>query len=128
MTAATTAAMRSGRLRPPALPSLRWPGLIAANDPIGAPARRRGGSHRLLAPSPPKLDWEMLFVEALRVAFVLVGVLIGVLLTGGGHHSADERFVGAAIGALLGYVAGGLVGRLLQRGMGAATTRLSDVP
>jgi uncharacterized protein YacL len=70
----------------------------------------------------------MLFVEALRVAFVLVGVLIGVLLTGGGHHSADERFVGAAIGALLGYVAGGLVGRLLQRGMGAATTRLSDVP
>jgi uncharacterized protein YacL len=70
----------------------------------------------------------MLFVEALRIAFVLVGVLIGVLITGGAHHSADERFVGAAIGALIGYVVGGLIGRFLQRGMGAATTRLSDVP
>lgn len=70
----------------------------------------------------------MLFVEALRVAIVLVGVLIGAVITGGAHHSADERFVGAAIGALIGYVIGGLIGRFAQRGIGAATSGLSDVP
>lgn len=43
-------------------------------------------------------------------------------------HSATARIVGAAIGVLVGYVAGGIVGRLLDKGVRSADRALVDVP
>ena len=70
----------------------------------------------------------VLFVEVFRL-FVAVGALVG--LVAGNHYAATPlgRSTGnPAIGVLVGYVVGGVVGRLTAGGMNEANRSLRDVP
>ena len=69
----------------------------------------------------------MLFVEGLRLLLVVVGALVGIEV-GGHSHSNPGRLVGGGVGVGIGYVIGGIGGRLLDRGMRTADRRLRRVP
>jgi uncharacterized protein YacL len=70
----------------------------------------------------------MVFVEVLRLIIVLAGAAVGLEVASGAHSTPTGRFVGATIGVLLAYVIGGVVGRLVDRGLRKVNRKLRDVP
>jgi len=71
----------------------------------------------------------MVFVEVFRLFVAVCGALVGLLVGNLQHHpSAVRRSASAGIGVGVGYVLGGVVGRLMNGSMGRATRSLRDVP
>jgi len=70
----------------------------------------------------------MVFVEVFRLFVAVGGALVGLAVGNHYDRSAVARPLGAAIGVLVGYVLGGVIGRFLTGGMGKATRSLRDVP
>ena len=70
----------------------------------------------------------MVFVEVFRLLLVIVGVVAGLRV--GDHIGAQSLAPVAAVvlATLITYVAGGVVGRLFDRGLGQAVRRLRDMP
>ena len=70
----------------------------------------------------------MVFVEVFRLLLVIAGVTGGLQV--GDHVGRDSLapLVAVTLGALLTYLVGGLLGRMLQRGMRQAVRRLRDMP
>ena|GEM_PF-377854 len=69
----------------------------------------------------------MLFVEVLRLIFVIVGAVTG-FEAGRQFDSNPGPLIGTLLGALVGYVLGGLLGRLLERNQVRAVDHFSRVP
>ena len=70
----------------------------------------------------------MLFVEIFRLLLVMAGAIGGLEL---GHHVAPGGhgpLVGMVLGAAISYVLGGVVGRLLDRGLQFAVRQLRTMP
>lgn len=70
----------------------------------------------------------MLFVEVFRFLFVLVGAWAGLEI---GHHvgtSSHGPIIGMLLGAAILYVVGGIVGRLLDRGLLRSVFLLRNMP
>ncbi len=72
--------------------------------------------------------FAMVFVEVFRLFVAVGGALVGLAVGNHYDRSAVARPLGAAIGVLVGYVLGGVIGRFLTGGMGKATRSLRDVP
>jgi uncharacterized protein YacL len=68
----------------------------------------------------------VVFVEVLRLILVLAGALVGLAIGSGG--SAADRILGSALGVLVGYLIGGIGGRLVIKGVRKADRSLSEVP
>lgn len=70
----------------------------------------------------------MLFIEVLRLILVLVGALGGLEAGHAIDSTSPGPVAGLVLGALVGYVAGGLLGRYIDRQQGRALRRLAPVP
>ncbi len=70
----------------------------------------------------------MVFVEVFRLFIAVGGALVGLAIGNHFDSASAARPLGAAIGVLVGYVLGGVIGRFLTGGMGKATRSLRDVP
>ncbi|MHB8438349.1 MAG: PIN domain-containing protein [Acidimicrobiales bacterium] len=70
----------------------------------------------------------MVFVEVFRLLAVVVGVIAGVQTAEHSVAGPSGVLLGATLGALCTYVIGGLVGRLVDRGLQHALVRLKDTP
>jgi uncharacterized protein YacL len=68
----------------------------------------------------------MVFVEVFRLFVAVCGALVGLAVKS--HASSASRSLAAGIGVGVGYVLGGVVGRLMNGGMGKANRSLRDVP
>jgi len=74
---------------------------------------------------------DVLFVEVFRLFLVIAGVIGGLAIGdhvahGGRTHTAP--LIGITLGALITYLAGGIVGRLLDRGVADAVRELRSMP
>jgi uncharacterized protein YacL len=69
----------------------------------------------------------VLFVELFRLVLVLMGALAGYEL-GHSPHSSTGQVVGLVLGALVAYVFGGVIGRLLRRQSVRAAERFDRIP
>ncbi|MHB8219994.1 MAG: hypothetical protein ACYDHU_06700 [Acidimicrobiales bacterium] len=70
----------------------------------------------------------MLFIEILRLILVMVGALGGSEAGHGIDATSPGPVAGLVLGALVGYVAGGLLGRYIDRQQGRALRRLAPLP
>lgn len=70
----------------------------------------------------------MLFVEILRFLFVLAGAIGGLELGPHASSGAHSPLIGMLLGAAVFYVIGGIVGRLLDRGLQHAVFLLRNMP
>ena len=69
----------------------------------------------------------MLFVEVFRLILVLIGALSGYEI-GHSPHSSTGQVVGLVLGALVAYVIGGILGRLLRHQGDRAAERFDHIP
>jgi uncharacterized protein YacL len=109
-----------------------------AGDPAQDPAQDPGAWHRLAAiartPRPevaPKRFGDVLFVEVFRLFLVIAGVIGGLAVGNHVGHAARTStapLIGITLGALVTYLAGGIVGRLLDRGVHDAVQELRSMP
>jgi len=79
----------------------------------------------------PRRVGDVLFVEVFRLFLVIAGVIAG--LTIGNHmahmgRTSTRPLIGITLGALITYVAGGIVGRFLDRGVSGAVHELRSMP
>jgi len=79
----------------------------------------------------PKRFGDVLFVEVFRLFLVIAGVIGGLAV--GNHvnhqgHGTTAPLIGITLGALITYLAGGIVGRLLDRGVSGAVDELRSMP
>jgi len=103
----------------------------AADVPDGPDRRRRlrsvveGHSGRHVG---PRRLGDVLFVEVFRLFLVIAGVIGG--LTVGDHvgRNSTAPLIGITLGALITYLAGGIAGRLLDRGVVGAVHELRSMP
>ncbi len=70
----------------------------------------------------------MIFVEVFRLLVVLIGAIAGLQIGKEISAASAAPVLGTTLGAFVTYVAGGVIGRMLDRGMGAVTRRLRDIP
>ena len=86
------------------------------------------------APGPdvsPRRVGDVLFVEVFRLFLVIAGVIAGLAI---GNHTAHSGrnstapLIGITLGALVTYLAGGIVGRFLDRGVAGAVHELRSMP
>ena len=71
----------------------------------------------------------MVFVEVFRLFVAVCGALVGLAVANHQHHFTPARFAAIiGIGVGVGYVLGGVIGRLMNGSMGRATRSLRDVP
>ncbi|MHB8289060.1 MAG: PIN domain-containing protein [Acidimicrobiales bacterium] len=71
---------------------------------------------------------QVVFVEGFRLLVVLIGVIAGLQIGREISVTSIAPVIGATLGAFVTYVAGGVVGRTLDRGIGVVTRKLRDVP
>ena len=71
----------------------------------------------------------MVFVEVFRLFVAVCGALVGLAVAHHQHHFSDAVFAACiGIGVGVGYVLGGVIGRVMNGSMGRATRSLRDVP
>ncbi|MHB8262236.1 MAG: PIN domain-containing protein [Acidimicrobiales bacterium] len=70
----------------------------------------------------------MLFVEILRLLLVIAGILVGKSIGSEINHSSMSQVVGLVLGALVAYVVGGILARLVDKELQAAVERLRSMP
>ncbi|MCL4423634.1 MAG: hypothetical protein M1115_10835 [Actinobacteria bacterium] len=70
----------------------------------------------------------MLFVEGFRLLLVLIGAVVGLQAGKAIPAHPLAPFIGTTLGALLAYVLGGIIGRLIDRQMKQVTRRFRDIP
>lgn len=70
----------------------------------------------------------MVFVEIFRLFVAVCGALVGLVIANLRHANSTSRAVASGLGTCVGYVVGGVLGRLMNGGMGRATRSLRDVP
>jgi uncharacterized protein YacL len=68
----------------------------------------------------------MVFVELLRLVVAVGGALAGLAVAGG--HGAAVRSLDAGLGVLVGYVAGGVLGRFAERGVTRTARSVRSLP
>ena len=82
----------------------------------------------------PRPARDVLFVEVFRLLLVIAGVIGGLAIgnhtgyTGHLGRNTTAPLVGITLGALVTYLAGGIVGRLLDRGVADAVRELRSMP
>lgn len=69
-----------------------------------------------------------MFVEIVRLFIVFLATAGGFALGKGGSPDGQGPIIGATLGACVGYVAGGVFGRLLRQAMGQVERRIDDAP
>jgi uncharacterized protein YacL len=88
-------------------------------------------AHVPVSDEAPKRFGDVVFVEVFRLFLVIGGVIgglaIGNHLNHGGRSSAVP-LIGITLGALITYLAGGIGGRLLDRGVAGAVHELRSMP
>jgi uncharacterized protein YacL len=67
----------------------------------------------------------LVFVEVIRLAIVLLATAAGYSV---GRGPGDEQVIAAVLGACVGYVAGGVLGRLVRRAMGQVEQSVREMP
>jgi uncharacterized protein YacL len=71
----------------------------------------------------------MMFVEGVRLFMVVLGTAAGFWLARSlGSAGSGIEGLGGMLGCLVGYVGGGVLGRLLERALGAAERRVERIP
>ena len=70
----------------------------------------------------------MIFVEVFRLLLVIAGVLGGLAVGNNVGHTGTAQVVSVTLGALASYLLGGVVGRLLDRGLREAVGQLRATP
>lgn len=70
----------------------------------------------------------MIFVEIFRLLVVLIGAIAGLQIGREISATSAAPVLGTTLGAFVTYVAGGVIGRIIDRGMGAVTRKLRDIP
>ncbi len=70
----------------------------------------------------------MIFVEILRLLLVIAGILVGKALGSEIGHSSIDLITGLVLGALVTYVAGGVIARLVDRELQSTVERLRSMP
>jgi uncharacterized protein YacL len=79
----------------------------------------------------PRKVGDVLFVEVFRLFLVIAGVIAGLAIgnhVGHGTRNSSASLVGITLGALITYLAGGIVGRFLDRGVVDAVHELRSMP
>jgi uncharacterized protein YacL len=71
---------------------------------------------------------DVLFVEVFRLLLVIAGVMGGLAIGNHAGRHSGEPLVAITLGALITYLAGGIVGRLLDRGLISAVHELRAMP
>ena len=69
-----------------------------------------------------------MFVEIVRLFVVFLATAGGYALGDDGTPHSNGPIIGATLGACVGYVAGGLLGRLLRHAVHAAESRIEEAP
>src|SRR5690242_5576774 len=69
-----------------------------------------------------------MFVEVVRGFMVVLGTAAGFWVGRDLGFTAGVESIGGVLGCLLGYVSGGMLGRLLDRALGAVETRVERLP
>lgn len=135
--ASTAAASTSTEGTPDAYPDA--PDTHPDAHPDAHPGRSRDSllkRHRLVSldglkghdPAPRRVG-DVVFVEVFRLFLVIAGVIGGLAI--GDHmggRSSTAPLIGITLGALVTYLAGGIVGRLLDRGVAGAVHELRSMP
>jgi len=70
----------------------------------------------------------VIFVEVFRLLLVLAGAIAGLQVGGSVAPTSEDRVVGLVLGALVTYVVGGVVGRLIDRGMQQGVASMRRMP
>ncbi len=70
----------------------------------------------------------MIYTEILRLLLVIAGILAGREIGISISHSAGAQIVSLVLGALVSYVLGGIIARLVDRELQTATKKLRSVP
>ncbi len=79
----------------------------------------------------PKRFGDVLFVEVFRLFLVIAGVIGGLAIgnhMGHAGRTSTAPLIGITLGALITYLVGGIVGRLLDRGVTGAVHELRSMP
>jgi uncharacterized protein YacL len=79
----------------------------------------------------PRRVGDVLFVEVFRLFLVIAGVIGGLAIgnhMGHAGHGNTAPLIGITLGALVTYLAGGIVGRFLDRGVAGAVHELRSMP
>jgi uncharacterized protein YacL len=123
--------------------SLPRPGPLGSLDELpedGSPDGPDGGAepskiHRLVGmvhvPGQgfvPRRKADVLFVEVFRLFLVIAGVIGGLAVGNHMGRNTTAPLIGIVLGALITYLAGGIGGRLLDRGVMGAVHELRSMP
>ena len=110
----------------------------APGTPTDTPADRPPGlfkRHRLVSIDslmgrdvPPRRVGDVLFVEVFRLFLVIAGVIGGLAIGDHMGRNTTAPLIGITLGALATYLAGGIVGRFLDRGVAGAVDELRSMP
>jgi hypothetical protein len=76
----------------------------------------------------PRRKGDVLFVEVFRLFLVIAGVIGGLAIGNHEGRHSTAPLIGITLGALITYLAGGIVGRLLDRGVMEAVHELRSMP
>jgi uncharacterized protein YacL len=118
---------------PPPDRSLDGPDRDPGGDPAGEAGlftrHRLGGMVHAAAPdTPPRRKADVLFVEVFRLFLVIAGVIGGLSIGDHMGRHSTAPLIGITLGALVTYLAGGIGGRLLDRGVVQAVRELRSMP
>ena len=76
----------------------------------------------------PRLLGDVVFVEVFRLFLVIAGVIGGLAIGDHMGRNTTAPLIGITLGALVTYLAGGIVGRFLDRGVAGAVLELRSMP
>lgn len=122
----------------PAAGPAAGPARDRAGDPAGDPARGTPARTRLVgldgrtahgrSQDRPRRVGDVLFVEVFRLLLVIAGVIGGLAIGNHAGRNTTAPLIGITLGSLVTYLAGGIVGRLLDRGVWDAVEELRGMP
>jgi uncharacterized protein YacL len=71
---------------------------------------------------------SVIFVEVFRLLLVIAGTIVGLTVGDGIGRNTTAPVVGITLGALAAYLIGGVIGRMIDRGMRGAALQLRSTP